>query len=208
MKGSLRIGTIAGVPIRMHWSLVILVLFAVGPGMTASMALSVPGWLVAVFACVLVHELAHSLLARHRSFKVRDVILMPLGGFSEIIANSPTDEISLVGALTNWILAALLTIVAVSSRMELWPPTLFARAWLVRIICARQAQLTTGAAARWWTRATRVPRSVAGSCGGNGDRGAACWSTSGWHSSASSCFLGPASNNGWRQRANCCAVSK
>ncbi len=69
-----------------------LVLFAVGPGMTASMALSVPGWFVAVFACVLVHEPAHSLLARHRSFKVRDVSFMPLGGFSEIIANSPTDE--------------------------------------------------------------------------------------------------------------------
>jgi hypothetical protein len=39
MKASLKIGTIAGVPIRLHWSLVILVLFAVGPGMTASMAL-------------------------------------------------------------------------------------------------------------------------------------------------------------------------
>jgi Zn-dependent protease len=63
MKGSLKIGAIAGVPIRLHWSLVILVLFAVGPGMTASMALSEAAWLVAVFACVLVHELAHSLLA-------------------------------------------------------------------------------------------------------------------------------------------------
>jgi hypothetical protein len=40
MKGSLKIGAIAGVPIRLHWSLVILVLFAVGRGMTASMVLS------------------------------------------------------------------------------------------------------------------------------------------------------------------------
>jgi Zn-dependent protease len=143
MKGSLKVGTIAGVPIRLHWSLVILVLFAVGPGMTASMALSEAAWIVAVFACVLVHELAHSLLARHRGYKVRDVVLMPLGGFSEIIglANSPADEavISLAGPLANFAIAALFAIAAAMSRMEMWPPTLFARTWLVRIIWANVA---------------------------------------------------------------------
>jgi Zn-dependent protease len=143
MKGSLKVGTIAGVPIRLHWSLVILVLFAVGPGMTASMAVSEAAWIVALFTCVLIHELAHSFLARHRGYKVRDVVLMPLGGFSEIIgiASSPGDEatISLVGPLANFAIAALLAIPAAASRMEMWPPTLFTRAWLVRIIWANVA---------------------------------------------------------------------
>jgi Zn-dependent protease len=143
MKGSRKVGTIAGVPIRLHWSLVILVIFAIGPGMTASKVVSEAAWIVAVFACVLVHELAHSLLARHRGYKVRDVVLMPLGGFSEIIgiSNSPGDEamISLVGPLANFTIAALLAIAAASSRMEMWPPTLFARAWLVRILWANVA---------------------------------------------------------------------
>lgn len=143
MKGSLKIGTVGGVPIRLHWSLVILVLFAVGPGVTAKMALSESAWIVVVFACVFVHELTHSLLARHRGFKVRDIVLMPLGGFSEIIgiARSPGDEaaISLAGPLANCVIAAVLCAVAASLGMRLWPPTLFARSWLVRIVWANVA---------------------------------------------------------------------
>lgn len=140
MKGSVKVAVIGGVPIRLHWSLVILVLFAVGPGITASEALDEAAWIVAVFACVLAHELAHSFVARHRGYVVRDVVLMPLGGFSEIvgIANSPADEtaISLVGPLLNVAIAAILAIVAASSGLALWPPTLFARAWVVRIVWA------------------------------------------------------------------------
>lgn len=68
---------------------------------------------------------------------------MPLGGFSEIIgiANSPSDEavISIIGPLTNWGIASLLAVGAASSGMEIWPPTLFARTWLVRIIWANVA---------------------------------------------------------------------
>ncbi|MGA8296684.1 MAG: site-2 protease family protein [Acidimicrobiales bacterium] len=140
MKGSLSAGRIVGVPIRLHWSLVLLVLFAIGPGISASTALFEAVWIVIVFACVLAHELAHSVLARHRGFKVRAIVLMPLGGFSEIIGihRSPKDEwmISVAGPLTNCFIAASLSIVAVSLEQAIWPPTLFGRTWLVRVIWA------------------------------------------------------------------------
>ena len=143
MKGSVTVGKIAGIPIRLHWSLVFLVLFAVGPGVTASKALSEVEWIVVVFACVVVHELAHCVLARHRGHKVRGAVLMPLGGFSEIVGlgRSPTDEaaISLVGPLSNCGIAAVLTAVALAIGMRIWPPTLFGRAWLVRVIWANVA---------------------------------------------------------------------
>lgn len=142
MKGSLKVVTITGVPIRLHWSLVLLVVFAIGPGMTTTL-LAEAAWIVAIFACVLLHELGHSILARHRGLKVRDIVLMPFGGFSEIIgmASSPSDEaaIALAGPLTNGAIAALLATVAATIGLGLWPPTLFARAWLVRIVWANVA---------------------------------------------------------------------
>lgn len=143
MKGSVTIGKIAGIPIQLHWSLVFLVLFAVGPGVTASRALSEAAWIVVVFACVVLHELAHCLLARHRGYKVRGVVLMPLGGFSEIVGlgRSPADEaaISLAGPLANCGIAAVLAVVAVTIGLRVWPPTLFGRAWLVRVMWANVA---------------------------------------------------------------------
>lgn len=143
MKGSVTIGKIAGIPIRLHWSLIFLVLFAIGPGITWSKALSELAWIVVIFACVVVHELAHCLLARHRGHKVRGVVLMPLGGFSEIVGldRSPADEaaVSLIGPFMNCGIAAVLTVVAAAVGLRIWPPTLFGRAWLVRVMWANVA---------------------------------------------------------------------
>ena len=88
MKGSLQVGKIAGIPIRLHWSLVLLVIFAMGPGVGVSVVLSELAWIAAIFACVLIHELGHSIFARHRGYKVRDIVLLPLGGVSEIVGIS------------------------------------------------------------------------------------------------------------------------
>ncbi len=83
MKGSLQIARIAGIPIRLHWSLLVLVVLAIGPGATASTLLTSVAWFAAIFGSVLVHELGHSLLARHRGLNVRDIVLLPFGVFSE-----------------------------------------------------------------------------------------------------------------------------
>ncbi len=140
MKGSLQVGKIAGIPIRLHWSLVLLVIFAMGPGVGVSVVLSELAWIAAIFACVLIHELGHSIFARHRGYKVRDIVLLPLGGVSEIvgISNSARDEmtIALIGPLTNCAIALLLVGIAASRGLELWPPTLFGREWLVRVMWA------------------------------------------------------------------------
>ena len=61
-----------------------------------------------LFLSVLLHELAHSLMAQFRGIKVRDITLFLLGGVSNIQTESdkPFDEfmIAIVGPLTNVVL--------------------------------------------------------------------------------------------------------
>jgi Zn-dependent protease/CBS domain-containing protein len=101
MGGSIRIGSIRGIPIRIHVTfLLVLPFLAFGFGRVfseAAQAAEVPAeqlrgspflWglavAVALFACVLVHELAHSLYALRAGGRVRDITLLMIGGVSQI----------------------------------------------------------------------------------------------------------------------------
>ena len=76
---SFPIARIAGIEIRVHLSFLVLVaLFAAAapePGIKSAL-LSVT-WLLAVFGCVVVHEFAHSLVARSRGVGVHEILLLP-----------------------------------------------------------------------------------------------------------------------------------
>lgn len=123
MSGSLHLGTIAGIRITAHYSwLIILALF------TASLATgwfpqALPGlpsatyWLTGfvaaslLFASVLAHELAHSLVARARGVSVKNITLYFFGGSSNLEAEprSPGAEfqITIVGPLTSLLIGGL-----------------------------------------------------------------------------------------------------
>ena len=65
MGRSIRIGSIRGVPIRLHWSfplLVVLVLLPTGARRTASSLGAGLIWIAALFVCIVIHELSHSLV--------------------------------------------------------------------------------------------------------------------------------------------------
>ena len=66
-------------------------------------------WIAAVFGCVLVHELAHSVTARHYGIPVKDILLLPIGGVSEIedMPRGPGRELTIaaVGPLTSFAIA-------------------------------------------------------------------------------------------------------
>lgn len=92
MNGSVQVGHIVGVPLRMHWSVPLLVgLFAFGLGRQALPAWT-PGRSAAVYALagvmgaalltgsLLLHETAHAATARRREISVEDVTLWALGG--------------------------------------------------------------------------------------------------------------------------------
>jgi Zn-dependent protease/CBS domain-containing protein len=128
MGGSaIRLGSIAGIPIRIHVTfLLVLPFLAIGFGRVyseAARAADVPPdqlhgspflWGLAValalFASVLVHELAHSLYALRSGGRVRDITLLMIGGVSQISEPPRTGRgeaiMALVGPVTSLVLGA------------------------------------------------------------------------------------------------------
>jgi Zn-dependent protease len=102
----------------MHLTLLILLAWIAasyafqGVGLTAT---AVGGALVlAIFVIIVVHELGHALVARHYGIETRDIMLLPIGGISnmERIPDKPRQElaVAIVGPLINVALAAALWI--------------------------------------------------------------------------------------------------
>jgi stage IV sporulation protein FB len=126
---SFPVGRILGIPIRLHVTFVfLLVLFAA--------AGSLP-WLVMAFACVLLHELAHSVTAKRHGAEVAEIILLPIGGASRIrnLGDDPRVEalVTAVGPLTSLGLAGAAALVATALGQELFPPGLHSGGFLARI---------------------------------------------------------------------------
>ena len=104
MGGSLRLGKILGIEIRIHysWFLIFALVsfyiyddfqgagYSVGPSMLIGLAAS-----LLLFACVVAHELAHSLVAMRYGIPVRSITLFLLGGVANITkeAERPKTEI-------------------------------------------------------------------------------------------------------------------
>ena len=143
MKPSIRLGKIAGIEVGVHYSLLLVLLFfswnlANGflPGLNPFWS-TTTYWAVGftaallLFASVLVHELAHSVVARASGFEVEGITLFLLGGVSSFKAEAkgPRNEfvISAVGPAASLALAALLFVVYRMIGSEGAPSTPFGR---------------------------------------------------------------------------------
>ncbi len=131
MRSGLRIGKILGINIRVDWSwLFIFFLVTVNLssvfGQYHSSWNQVLKWSMAViaallfFTSVLVHELAHSLVAQARGIPIRNITLFLFGGVSSIQRDpdSPRAEflMAIMGPITSIVLGGILvTIVAATS---------------------------------------------------------------------------------------------
>src|SRR5262245_17598109 len=82
------LGRIAGIPIRMHLTLLILLAWIAGShvlqGATFGTTVLGLSLVVAIFAIIVVHELAHALLARRFGIGTRDIMLLPIGGIASL----------------------------------------------------------------------------------------------------------------------------
>ncbi|MGZ8762046.1 MAG: site-2 protease family protein [Acidimicrobiia bacterium] len=138
-RWSIVVARIAAIDIRVHVSfLVLVVLFAVAapePGVIGALWSLV--WLVAVFGSVVLHELAHCVVARARGADVHEILLFPLGGISKLerLPETPRDEfaVAIVGPLASLGIGATAAVLCVATGRDLLPFDLLTGAWLERI---------------------------------------------------------------------------
>jgi len=117
MKNSLYIGKISGIKIFIHWTFLILIAWIVGMGINrgnnfVQIIYSV-GFVLAIFLCVVLHELGHALTAKRFNYITKDIILLPIGGMSRIdeLPKDPKQEllVAVAGPLVNIVIAIVLS---------------------------------------------------------------------------------------------------
>ncbi|HUZ09941.1 MAG TPA: site-2 protease family protein [Acidimicrobiales bacterium] len=123
MEQNIRLGRIAGVPVGINWSiLVIFWLLAweladlVLPGYHPHQARAIY-WIAGIlatalfFASLLAHEVSHAVVARRNGIGVRRITLWLFGGVSELESEALTPgadfRIAVVGPLTSFVLAGV-----------------------------------------------------------------------------------------------------
>jgi len=116
MNWSLKIARIRGINVSVHWTFLILIGWIIISGMRqgqnfAESLISV-WFILALFACVLLHELGHSLTAMRYGIQTKSIILLPIGGVANIekMPDKPIQElwVALAGPAVNVVIAAIL----------------------------------------------------------------------------------------------------
>ena len=104
-KWSLTIMRVAGIHIRVHTTLLLVLGFIIVKH-RSDVAL-----FVATFTCLLLHELGHALTAIKLRYPIRKITLYPIGGVAALEAQpTPKDEfwITLAGPMVNIVIASLI----------------------------------------------------------------------------------------------------
>ena len=116
MFQSLRLGKLFGIDLFVHgtfWLLPLLVLFTgLSAGATPAALGGEVAFILAVFGCVVLHELGHALAARAYGVGTRDITLYPIGGVASLerMPEKPGQEIAiaLAGPAVNFVIAGAL----------------------------------------------------------------------------------------------------
>ena len=114
MFKSLRIGQLFNIPIFIHWSFLLLPVIVIYRSSELEIVNIVweLGLVLALFACVLLHEFGHALSARRYGVKTLDIILSVIGGVARLtkLPEKPWQEliVAAAGPAVNVVIAAVI----------------------------------------------------------------------------------------------------
>ncbi len=103
MRMSWKLGRVAGIDLFLHPTFLLILI----PGLTGGLS---PLFIVALFGCVVLHELGHALMARRFGIETLDITLYPIGGVARLrrMPRAPGAEllIALAGPAVNFAIVA------------------------------------------------------------------------------------------------------
>ncbi|MCA1996459.1 MAG: site-2 protease family protein [Armatimonadetes bacterium] len=102
---SIRLATVRGIPIRLHFSFLLLIVWI---GIVSRGQATAVVNILALFGCVLLHELGHALTAQKFGIRIKDITLYPVGGVAMLVDRpKPKQEfwITLAGPSVNVVIA-------------------------------------------------------------------------------------------------------
>ena len=118
MRSSLKVASIFGIEVRIHVTfLLYLAWIWLNYYQVAGLSGAIQGTLLilALFACVLLHEFGHAFAARAFGIGTPDITLWPFGGVARLnrIPDKPWQEliVAIAGPLVNVVIAALLFLI-------------------------------------------------------------------------------------------------
>ncbi|HLG03409.1 MAG TPA: site-2 protease family protein, partial [Bacteroidia bacterium] len=115
LRWSLSLGKIKGIAIYIHWTFLILIIWAFFSAFSATgewkAGVNSILFILSLFVCVVLHELGHALVAGKYGFPAKSITLLPIGGVASLerIPEKPSQELwmALAGPLVNVVIAGI-----------------------------------------------------------------------------------------------------
>jgi Zn-dependent protease/predicted transcriptional regulator len=111
MPGTIRFLVISGIPIRLHFSFLLLVVFLAFWALAERDAISEALVILTLFGCVVLHELGHAFTARIYGVRTLEIVMFLIGGVARLERSlKPREElwVALAGPAVNVVIAGCL----------------------------------------------------------------------------------------------------
>jgi Zn-dependent protease len=116
MGGSFHIATVGGIPVKIHWTFGLLLVYFGYEASTLNQGIEPViisiALVLSVFFCVILHEFGHAFTARRYGVRTFDIVMTPIGGIARLerMPEGKGQEfwVALAGPVVNFIIVGLI----------------------------------------------------------------------------------------------------